>query len=626
MMQVSGKNGSLTLSKKAPLLSMSIAGEVWTWKDWPTLLMENGDEISLAKAECQFAEHATGIGRGAYLTFRKVPAKDGTLCPFEVHLHLWLENTSGDLLVETTVLHEEPAESSRNALKIKQISLPPFDFGAKAGEGYTILSRMQGLLLPAEYEEEFKRKDQPLLERCAYMPIFGQKRAESGYLLIYETPFDAAYHIDHSSGGDTIVTPVFSTSLGQIRYTRVLRYCFRKGLCYNGMAKLYRQYLKARGDLVTLEQKIAKNPNIAKLIGTPIVHTGIAQKVHEMSHYYKPDDPDFNDRFVPFSLRAEQLTALKEKGVDRVYLHLDGWGKHGYDNLHPSPFPPHERAGGADGMRELAKTCQSLGYVFGIHDQYRDYYYDAPDFDMDNAILNGDGSHPYCDTWFGGPHTYLCPSLSPYYVRRNYEEFERLEIPVEGAYLDVFSVIYPDECFHPMHKIDREGSAAAWNHCFDILNEKGIIPSSEEAVVLYLKSLALCHHAPYYLNRLGYPDSGLTGVALPLWNLVCHDCLVIPWEGAYSDKAKGGWGCPDTDWGFLHCLLNGGAPYLSITAKEEEIERVKIAAKLHENVALHEMASHEFLNESGRKQQTVFANGTVVTVDFDENTWDIQYA
>ena len=97
-------------------------------------------------------------------------------------------------------------------------------------------------------------------------------------------------------------------------------------------------------------------------------------------------------------------------------------------------------------------------------------------------------------------------------------------------------------------------------------------------------------------------------------------------EGAYSDKAKGGWGCPDTDWGFLHCLLNGGAPYLSITAKEEEIERVKIAAKLHENVALHEMASHEFLNESGRKQQTVFANGTVVTVDFDENTWDIQYA
>ena len=106
------------------------------------------------------------------------------------------------------------------------------------------------------------------------------------------------------------------------------------------MAKLYRQYLKARGDLVTLEQKIAKNPNIAKLIGTPIVHTGIAQKVHEMSHYYKPDDPDFNDRFVPFSLRAEQLTALKEKGVDRVYLHLDGWGKHGYDNLHPSPSRP----------------------------------------------------------------------------------------------------------------------------------------------------------------------------------------------------------------------------------------------------------------------------------------------
>ena len=150
------------------------------------------------------------------MTFRKVPAKDGTLCPFEVHLHLWLENTSGDLLVETTVLHEEPAESSRNALKIKQISSLPLILEQRRGKGIRFCRGCRALL-PAEYEEEFKRKDQPLLERCAYMPIFGQKRAESGYLLIYETPFDAAYHIDHSSGGDTIVTPVFSTSLGQIR-------------------------------------------------------------------------------------------------------------------------------------------------------------------------------------------------------------------------------------------------------------------------------------------------------------------------------------------------------------------------------------------------------------------------
>ncbi|MBQ5390184.1 MAG: hypothetical protein IIU58_04675, partial [Clostridia bacterium] len=105
--------------------------------------------------------------------------------------------------------------------------------------------------------------------------------------------------------------------------------------------------------------------------------------------------------------------ALKEKGADKVYLHLDGWGCHGYDNLHPDPFPVNELAGGADGMRALQQTCTEIGYMFGIHDQYRDYYYDAPSFSFDNAIMDIDGGHPYCSVWYGGPHSFLCAELAP---------------------------------------------------------------------------------------------------------------------------------------------------------------------------------------------------------------------
>ena len=171
-----------------------------------------------------------------------------------------------------------------------------------------------------------------------------------------------------------------------------------------------------------------------------------------------------------------------KKGVEKAYLHLDGWGKQGYDNLHPDPFPPHEEAGGVEGMRRLADTCDELGYYFGIHDQYRDYYYDSPGFTLDNAVQYFDGSHFLSDYWYGGAHTFLCSALAPDYVRRNYDEFERLGLKPDGSYLDVFSVVELDECFNPAHRVTREGCAQNRRHCLDMLSSRGIIPSSEEGV------------------------------------------------------------------------------------------------------------------------------------------------
>jgi hypothetical protein len=126
-------------------------------------------------------------------------------------------------------------------------------------------------------------------------------------------------------------------------------------------------------------------------------------------------------------------------------------------------------------MKRLSETTRALGYIFGIHDQYRDYYYDAPSFDFNNAVENIDGSHHYETTWYGGPQTLLCATLAEQYVRRNYAEFKRLGIEIEAAYLDVFSVVNMDECFNPEHPMTREQCAAARNACFELLNDVGLI-------------------------------------------------------------------------------------------------------------------------------------------------------
>ena len=95
---------------------------------------------------------------------------------------------------------------------------------------------------------------------------------------------------------------------------------------------------------------------------------------------------------------------------------------------------------------------------------------------------------------------------------------------------------------------------------------------------------------------------------IPLFNLVYHDCIVIPWFGAKGKK--GGWGIPGCDSAYLHALLNGGTIYYSINANEDDIRFGKTALELHARIAKQEMVSHEFTGEGYRRQRTVFADGT----------------
>lgn len=605
-MQYSITQGDITLTvcPEEGFCSVTTPDTLWKWGSKPNLQLQDGTVLYFHEAKCTSSRYSTGVADGVRAEYSEFPGYDN----LHVYTFIYLSFDSHSVVFEIRVEGDEP-------MQIKRLVYPAeFEFGSD--NGYTVLPRMQGALLPAG--EKFSASNQIIQERSAYMSFFGQVRDGCGYIAIYDTPWDARYDLP----GDDTVHPFFVESMGTVRYKRKMTYSFfGKGCDYVTIAKAYRADLKKKGLFVSLAEKIAKNPNISKLIGSPVVHEGIAVHINPASDYYKADKPEVNDNFVPFSTRAKQLRELKKAGLEQAYLHLDGWGNHGYDNLHPDPFPPHEAAGGPEGMKELSDTCRELGYVFGIHDQYRDYYYDAPSFSFDNAIMNPDGTHPYCSIWYGGPHSYLCTSLAPEYVRRNYDEFEKLGIKIEGTYLDVFSVVGLDECVDPDHPMTREQCAAYRRQCFEHLNERGVITSSEEAIDTVVPSIALCHHAPYFTKVLGYPDSPAIGIPVPLFNLVYHDAIVIPWSGAPG--TRGGWGIPVTDCGFIHAILNGDTVYCSIEADSEAVESIRPALELHKRVALQEMVSHSFIDGNPRRQRSVFADGTTVDVDFDNDTYTI---
>ena len=602
----------LTVSYDPEALSLTAAVGAYSvsWANEPFLRLADGTILSFRSAHCESAAYKTGVADGVRAVFSDFRGEDGTVYPFSVHTFVYLDAISHDLHTEARI---ENAELNT----VAALAFPArFGYDAKEGEGYTILPRMQGTLVPAGHPITIANGF--VFERDAYIPVYGQMKNGAGWTAIWETPCDARYQLVGEE-----VQPWFAPSLGSFAEKRVMMFrFFEKEFDYNVLAFVYRRYLAERGELVTLQEKIARNPRVAELIGTPIVHTGSAVHISPKSAYYTEGAPEKNDHYTPFSATAEGLRGLKKRGADKVYLHLDGWGNHGYDNLHPDVFPPNEACGGADGMRDLQKTCNELGYLFGIHDQYRDYYYDAPTFSLDNAIQYADGSHPYCSVWYGGPHSFLCATLAPSYVRRNYNKFDALDIHLDGSYLDVFSVVELDECFNPDHPMTRKQCAAARRECLDILSDRGIIPSSEEVLGAIVNSQVLCHHAPFYTTDLGSSKADPVGVPIPLLNLVYHDCVIIPWFGLTS---HGGWGLPGNDWGFLWALLCGDTIYYDINETAENIAFGKIALELHKRVALCSLVSHEILDGNIRHRRSTFSDGTVVEADFDREAFVITY-
>jgi hypothetical protein len=449
------------------------------------------------------------------------------------------------------------------------------------------------------------------------MPWWGYQQGRSAALVLLETPADAGVRFAHPAGGPTRLDVRWVHSLGRWAYPRQVRMCFLDEGGYVDLAKRYRRFAIESGTFVSLKEKIARNPLVAKLIGAPIVHTSILYHIQPASSYYDKKDPAKNHQLTTFDARAKDLRALAAKGVGRAYVHLDGWGFRGYDNLHPDVLPPCPEAGGWEGMKRFADALDALGFIFAIHDQYRDYYLDGPTYNPRQGVINEDGGRSLHSTWYGGVQTFLCPSLALSYVKRNHAEILAHGVKMRGAYLDVFSVVPGDECYDPEHPATRGQSLAYRGACFDYVRSWGGIVSSEEPADWAVPHLDLVHHGPFALDP--NPGAGpAMGIPIPLFDLVYHDAILLPWS-----LGRGAWGIPENDLGFLHGLGNAGLPYLPIAPSDEELRQVRTMCALNVRVGLLELVGHEFLDGSRRKQRFTYADGTIVTIDLEAGTFAI---
>ncbi len=632
--KVVGKKRTVVLNETNLALQIQTGTTAWSMVPSGTndLVVKSGNEsfpLRLADAQrISIVRYDTGFKTGVKIQLSQWQHA-GRPLDLTLYLTLALEGRDEELVCDVA--------ADEHAVAVRQLDWP---CALDAREvDYTILSNGRGNLLPRNWPKEFYpirsikdgkvvSTDHSVLQshviECWSMSWWGFQQGKAAMMIICETPDDAAYQFEHPAGGPTVIGPRWLSSLGRLGYPRSCRFCFFDEGNYVTLAKRYRRHVQENGLFVSLKEKVARTPILADLIGRPQTRIGILHNKKRDSDRYDTEVPTNNYSLSTFDARAQQLRDLKAKGIDRALVFISGWPHLGYDRQHPDPLPPPEAAGGWEGLKRLADTCKELGYPYIFHDQYRDYYVDAPSWDPQFAIHEDDdslppkafagsrfgdskeGQIPFMRHWDGGKQAYLNARFQPGHLRKNYQVFLEHGIQPQGIYIDVIGYVPPDEDFNPEHPTTRSEAMRGQIDCLNWARQN-LGFTATEAGSDWVIPWVDC------INQ-----SGGTGkcVPVPLYNLVYHDAVLITYGGQRTGGQKN----------LLMGLLCGGVPELPLSAAERDDTTLKLLqrmAALHRRVALLQMINHEFLDPDRKRERTTFADGTTVTVDWDNSSVQI---
>ena len=521
-------------------------------------------------------------------------------------------------LEESDVVFEVAPAGIEGRMRPRDVLYPRHFLLPKRPGAYATFPFGQGSIIPTDFDGIFHHRE-GYAEAVAHW--LGGYTGRTGYCGIAETPHDVYQAVDHRANQPASVFFHWLGSLGELRYARVARYHFAEDFGYVKQAKHYRQHCKDIGWFRSMADKAAENPNVKRLIGAPIVCVSICSRREVNLEYVA-------NKFTDVAGWVEEFR--KKSGIKNAVVHVDGWGLWGYDAMHPDTIPPNRECGGAAGLSEMAARVKKLGYLFGLHDQYIDYFFHAPSYDQKWSIVLESGESVRINRWCGGPCGHLCYTQIPQYVKRNIFEGVHRSYPINHNSPSVWEIAAPTayyldcfcrggvECWSKDHPMTRGEGRQIHNEIFQMVRNgadgQGIVLSVEhprDYSIPYLDfGWGIGHFTADVPNVAGTLQTQAIGTPVPLWHLVFHDALCLPGSGA--DLAE--------------TLLYAQAPYFWLRGEAvpaAEVSQKKTLLKLHEDAAFAEMTGHELLSEDGSVQKCTYARGLEVEVDKAKGTYRI---
>ncbi|MBL7044563.1 MAG: carbohydrate binding domain-containing protein [Pirellulaceae bacterium] len=442
------------------------------------------------------------------------------------------------------------------------------------------------------------------------MGWYGVIDGEQGVLTIVDTPDDATVRIQRLDGRLTLA-PEWQPQKGRFGYARRLKYVFFDRGGYVAMCKRYRRQREQLGLVKTLAQKREQNPDVDKLIGAVNVwcwdrdSVGICRELQQAGI-----------KRILWSNRGqpETIQQMNEMGVltSRYDIYQD--------TMNPENFP---KLRGIHG--DWTSSAWPRDLMIGAND----------DWVRGWRVMGKDGN------WY--PCGVLCDRQAVDYARKRIPE-ELKTHPYQSRFIDTTTASPWRECYHPDHPMTRSESREWKMKLLQFISDDcGLVTGSETG---HEASVPHVHYFEGMMSLGPYrvPDAGRkmgeildevpervakfqTGhfYRLPLWELVYHDCVVAQWYwGDYNNKLPKVWDRRDL-WNALY-----GTPPMHMFKRRQWqeqkgrfVQSYRKATTVARATGYSEMLAHRWLADDHSVQQTEFAGGVTVTVNFGDRPYQL---
>ena len=525
---------------------------------------------------------------------------------YNLRIRVLLAEDGAELAV-VVAPHEDPGYTAERW--IREVYYPRSFQHSRSAKGFTVLPFQQGTLLPGDWPDEIAGETalntfQPWAWEACTGPWWGHvDERGAAYLAVIETADDATFDFAHPAGGPTRMAPCWLTSFEAFRYPRRMLYRFFERADHVALALSYRDWCKANGRWRSIEEKRLEKPQLDKLrgaIGVPRGTPGAAQGrtspwVHALLNILGRERVDRRFRTFAEIARLLDETATNHPG-ENVYFFLAAWQVLGYDHAHPAACPPSPEAGGWDGMRQVSEAATRHGFLFGVHEQYRDFFYSSPFWSEERTRKDSRRDSPRHSYWAGGTQSILCPDLMLDFVKMNVQQLRDQHIQLNATYQDVMTAIPMEECFDQRHPVTRTRCREARYSVLDYYRDLGWLITSESAsdwAAPVLDSFFV--HWPRATPGLaGKP----VGIPVPLFSLVFHDCAVLMSTATPP----------------LIAALSG----VNTLQPEDRLLR-----QLHAETAYMPLTAHRLLSDDGQQQESIFGDKVRVRADLSEGAYRI---
>ena len=478
----------------------------------------------------------------------------------------------------------------------------PQPFAGEAGD-YLVVPLNEGISYPVDDPTI------PPMHLVAYgghgicMAFWGLTDGAKGQMAILETPDDVSIRIERLDRR-LAIAPSWESQRGEFGYTRRVRYVFFSEGGHVAMAKRYRAYAQEIGRFKTLEEKRRFNPQVDRLLGAANVWCWDRDAVGLVKE-----------------LQAAGLTQLlwssQQDGAVIQAMNALGVLTSRYDLyqdvMDPANFPR---------LRSVHPDWTTAAWPKDIV------------IDRHGAWLKGwgveakDGAMLACGV--------ICDRRATDYARQRVPA-DLATHPYLGRFIDTTTAAPWHECYHPDHPMTRSDSRREKMGLLRYMSEDSrLVTGSEtghDAAVPYLHFFeGMMSLGPYRVPDAGRRtkqiwDEVPERVAqfqlghiyrLPLFELVYHECVVSYWYwGDYNNKLPALWDKRD-----LFNVLYGVPPMFMFdrqqwaAKKARFVQSYQTTCPIVRQVATAEMTDHRFLTPDRNVQQTTFANGIRVLVNF----------